>query len=1156
MMPMYSCFKYVFGILFFLLATQLFTVNTIQAQVPNCGMTAKDTLACRPYALLSDALNANDPTVNFRRWTLSTCGGATVFTTPNGLNPNFSYIINNPGCYCLTLFSRTITGDTCSFTQCNIVVADTPVINMTFAPTVSCTPLTVFGTSQITTATGTINSVVIQPGCGNVISLNNNPTNPVPINFNTAPCPPGQYDITVVAINSAGCGGLKKYDNVVTIVPKPVACFAADTTTSNCATAPLPVTFTACNTANNVNATYSWYINGVLAQSSTASTFSNTFAINPLCYSIKLVVTQVGGCSDSLSLGNYICVRSNPNISFTSSASTACVATGASSSFTLTNTTAGLANLTWSMTGFPTTTGPTATYTVNSIGTYTVTATGSFGSGCNSTLSQQVFTLKQRPNVNFTADDTFSCSTPLVVNYSGQGCATCTYAWTFSGNSTPSSSTLQNPSVTHNNFTNYNVGLTVTDTNGCNSTLTRSQYIKIRRVRPNVLLSTSKGCAPICVNLKNSIDFNSLPGETLASACWSFPGSTIPGACKDTINRCFVNPGCYDVKLVVTTQSGCIDSVTLNDTICARVPPVCSVTASPTTVCYEEDSVVFTIQCDSVTYAYIDFDDGTKNSYYSPNSSSITVAYFYQDIGDFEPIVITYRDSCVGDTFKFNIKVNAPIAEFKDSTACALGDTVMLIDLSKQATSLKWYFCNGDSSTVANPRLYLPNCDTCLVRLVATNSVSGCVHEYEKEVVPICSNASLTPVDTVICRGQSFRFDNKSTSIQSSQWSFLPCNAPNFPSFNVNQNSSYTLILPSSSANPGVYCIAMRNVAQNGCIDTVFANFSVCGVTADFTFDTVCFPSPICFKGIVNDSLCNIAKYEWFYNGNVVGDTVQNPCHVFPSSGTYQVKLKVTNNIGCVDSVVRTVLVSAPVNLNYIVDTLVCSGATSCVVNNSSGLALTYNWASPGSTVPASTSPTPCFSYPISGVYPVYLEVKSNNVCTIRDTFDITSANPIAGGFVSTDTLTCPNPPTVITYTDTSKYNVTWLWDFGDNSSSAVKNPGHIYTDPGSYVVTLTVTNPDGCADTKIIDTIVVLGPYGSFSFNPTPGICACKDSVEFTVNTVSATSLTLVYGCNVGFTTINPISPLGTANAPTSFNIAVPYCISRHMYPSIDIWG
>ncbi|MEA1052545.1 PKD domain-containing protein, partial [Lamprobacter modestohalophilus] len=42
----------------------------------------------------------------------------------------------------------------------------------------------------------------------------------------------------------------------------------------------------------------------------------------------------------------------------------------------------------------------------------------------------------------------------------------------------------------------------------------------------------------------------------------------------------------------------------------------------------------------------------------------------------------------------------------------------------------------------------------------------------------------------------------------------------------------------------------------------------------------------------------------------------------------------------------------------------------------------------------------------------------------------------------------------------------TWEWDFGDGNSSSERNPTHVYTTPGLYNVTLTVTNSDGLSST------------------------------------------------------------------------------------------
>jgi hypothetical protein len=461
---------------------------------------------------------------------------------------------------------------------------------------------------------------------------------------------------------------------------------------------------------------------------------------------------------------------------------------------------------------------------------------------------------------------------PLVVTYTSTGCSTCTNAWNFVG-TIPTNPIVQNPIVTYNQFGDFNASLTVTDTNGCTNGIAKQQYIKVRRINPNVFLSKSKGCAPICSNLRDITNFAALPGETKSSACWSFPGSSIPGACKDTINRCFINPGCYDVKLVVTTQSGCIDSVYLNDAICARIPPVCNVTASPTTTCFEEDSVVFTVNCDSVSYAYFDFGDGTITSVSSSNSQGIVFPYFYQDIGDFEAIVITYRDSCVGDTFKFNITINAPIANFKDSSSCATKDTILLVNLSKLATSSTWYYCTGDSSSTFNPKLILPNCDTCQVRLVAFNSTTGCTHEEAITVTPPCSTSSLSYPSSV-CIGTTIAIVNTSTSSVSTAYDGSCFNGIDWLPLTGNQ-------VLYNWTTPGPKCVAIRNIAANGCIDTMFANYNVCGVKAGFGYDTVCFPSPICFQNTSTDGFCSIAKYEWIYSGNIVGDTIANPCTYF-----------------------------------------------------------------------------------------------------------------------------------------------------------------------------------------------------------------------------------------------------------------------------------
>jgi len=62
------------------------------------------------------------------------------------------------------------------------------------------------------------------------------------------------------------------------------------------------------------------------------------------------------------------------------------------------------------------------------------------------------------------------------------------------------------------------------------------------------------------------------------------------------------------------------------------------------------------------------------------------------------------------------------------------------------------------------------------------------------------------------------------------------------------------------------------------------------------------------------------------------------------------------------------------------------------------------------------------------------------------------------------------------TSTEPQGYNYSYLWNFGDATTSTLENPSHTYAGAGIYTVTLTVTNndaPGGCSDTDT-DSVTV----------------------------------------------------------------------------------
>jgi len=128
---------------------------------------------------------------------------------------------------------------------------------------------------------------------------------------------------------------------------------------------------------------------------------------------------------------------------------------------------------------------------------------------------------------------------------------------------------------------------------------------------------------------------------------------------------------------------------------------------------------------------------------------------------------------------------------------------------------------------------------------------------------------------------------------------------------------------------------------------------------------------------------------------------------------------------------------------------------------------------------------------------------KTINYKTPGDTsVTATVFNPIAGGCGNTDVVefdfNVSAPPLAnfsvngacladsLQFIDKTNVNggiiKTWLWDFGDNTTSILQNPKHLYTKPGTYVVRLTVTNVNGCGTDSTQTIYINNKPLASFT--------------------------------------------------------------------------
>lgn len=158
----------------------------------------------------------------------------------------------------------------------------------------------------------------------------------------------------------------------------------------------------------------------------------------------------------------------------------------------------------------------------------------------------------------------------------------------------------------------------------------------------------------------------------------------------------------------------------------------------------------------------------------------------------------------------------------------------------------------------------------------------------------------------------------------------------------------------------------------------------------------------------------------------------------------------------------------APAALSF---TSQCQGATS------------YSWDfDDGQTA---SEPNPMHEFAEAGTYQVTLTAKNTSkFAEVTKAVRIGEPLPVATFTVSADNV---EVPAEIAFTNTSVNGVSYSWNFGDGSSSAEKSPVHIFTDAGTYTVTLLVGNSSGTSSAQ--RTLTILEPTVSKDANIFPGV-------------------------------------------------------------------
>jgi PKD repeat protein len=194
------------------------------------------------------------------------------------------------------------------------------------------------------------------------------------------------------------------------------------------------------------------------------------------------------------------------------------------------------------------------------------------------------------------------------------------------------------------------------------------------------------------------------------------------------------------------------------------------------------------------------------------------------------------------------------------------------------------------------------------------------------------------------------------------------------------------------------------------------------------------------------------------------------------------------------------------------------SGNTPLLVafTNTSVNATSYLWDFGDSTTSTLTNPT--HTYNTVGTLTVTLTATnvngSNSVTHIVTT---TAVSPTAS---FTYTPQSGNIPLLVTFTNTSVNATSYLWDFGDSTTSTLTNPTHTYDTVGTFTVTLTATNNNG-SDSMTHTIITTDLPTSSFTYSPSSGDLPLL--VTFTNTSTNATSYNWNFGDHTSSTLTNP---------------------------------
>lgn len=1004
---------------------------------PTINFSASSVTGCYPLEVnFTDATNPGGGTITSWLWDFGDGATSTdqhpshVYTTPRNFNVTLQ-VRNSNGC--LSTLTKTSmiqinTGVLAQFTNDNPQTCKAPVI---------------INFQNQSTGTGVVN-YQWDFGDGSTSTLLN-PSHTYTTN--------GTYTIKLIVTNGSGCADTIVKENGVTVG-------TVDGNFTSPATVCQGTSVQFTNTSVPVPASVTWYF----GDGSTSNDLNGVYTYPAAgAYSVKMVAS-FGACTDSAI--KAITVQPKPTAAFSTSDISSCKAPY---TVNFSNQSTGAGSYSWDFGDGSTSTLQNPTHTYNTIGSFTVKLVATNANGCSDSLVKANYINVIRP-------------VAAIANVPDSGCVPmskvfdvsldiadpiASYSWDFGDGNT---STAASPNNTYTTEGAYNVSVIVVTASGCTDTarVTRA-IVASNKPTANFSANPTNTCA------KNTITFTNLSTGGGTRWIWEFGDSTRSNLQNPT--HLYQDTGHFDIKLKVW-KGGCMDSLLINDYITIN-PPIAKFRINANCATPFERS--FTDQSIGADEWHWDFGDGVTSTVRNPSHT-------YAGPGTY---TVTLR--VVNNTFGCDYTANRQVqiinarAQFTADTTVCKGDNVAfttglsLTDL----VSLNWNF--GDGTPSINSYFQQTGIDHVFsrtgqftVRLTITDK-NGCNDVLIKPRYITVSGpiAKFAPAVGGSCLNSTVVFNDSTTTdgthpISQWQWQY-------------GDGITETLTTPPFQHfynTAGSYIVKLKATDSEGCSDStsLATGITISSPKANFTTtDTVSCPDRQ--VRFVNQSTGPGLIYNWSFGDNTTS-ALQAPSHAYSSDGVYTVKLVITDQYGCSDSVTKTnyVHISSPVSRFIVNDSV--SNCPPLVVNftNQSTGAQSYRWDFGDSTYSNSPSPTHFYNYP--GVYYATLTVTGAGGCT--DVLQRTMTVKGPEGEFNYNPLGGCNPVNVNFVAHTNGRN-RFVWDFNDGTTVPTTDSiiSHTYTYPGKYVPKMILIDAGGC-QVPIIgnDTIVVSAIINKFGFN------------------------------------------------------------------------